>query len=202
MKKANILIAKSQNIYRIKVEGRATFETSPPLRNLAKSVISHEDVNQIQVNLAECTGMDSTFMGVLAMLGLEARKMNITIEIVNASAQNLALLEGLGLKKLFQFGEGDPKSPENQQWQNLDTSADILTKSKTVHDAHQTLVNVDPENNLPKFEKVIDFIKKDIAKFSAEPAPTSPDKTPGKDPEKFSSESASDSPDDDPGQDD
>ena len=51
--------------------------------------------------------MDSTFMGILAMLGLRAKKINAPMYVYNADEANLALLQGLGLRKLFEFRNGD-----------------------------------------------------------------------------------------------
>lgn len=162
MKKADILISQSHGVYKIKVEGRATFEAGPPIRNLAKS-IKNESVQKISVDLKECTGMDSTFMGVLAMLGLEARKLNAPVEILGANDENLGLLEGLGLKKLFNFiNEVSTDIFDTKNWERVGGDpTTIRERAETVYEAHDTLMDVDVEN-VPKFEKVVDLAKKDL----------------------------------------
>ena len=69
-----IIISNDGDAYFITVNGRATFEHASQLRNLAKS-LENTAFSKISLNLANCGGMDSTFMGILAMLGLRAKKV-------------------------------------------------------------------------------------------------------------------------------
>lgn len=158
MKESDILIAQEAGTYRIKIDGRANFEYGPPLRNLAKN-LENENFELISVDLANCTGMDSTFMGILAMLGLRAKKINASMEIVNAGETNEALLKGLGLKNLFSFVERTEEKVFN--WNKAGKEGEKLEKAETVVDAHDTLMDVTPEN-VPKFKTVVDFAKKDL----------------------------------------
>ena len=99
-----LLISSKDGVYRIKVSGRATFDCAPPLRDLAKT-LAGEKFDGIKIDLKSCEWMDSTFMGVLAMLGLRAKAVSAPMEICAADEQNKSLLAGLGLKKLFIFSE-------------------------------------------------------------------------------------------------
>jgi ABC-type transporter Mla MlaB component len=158
MKESDILIAQEAGVYRIKIDGRANFEYGPPLRSLAKN-LENEKFEMISVNLEKCTGMDSTFMGILAMLGLRAKKINAAMEIVNAGETNTALLKGLGLKNLFDFVDREEDKVFN--WNKAGKEGEKLDKAETVVDAHDTLMDVSPEN-VPKFKTVVDFAKKDL----------------------------------------
>ena len=89
-----IIISNDGGVYFITVNGRATFEHASQLRNLAKSLESVV-FSRICLDLANCGGMDSTFMGILAMLGLRAKKINAPMCVYNAGEDNLALLQGL-----------------------------------------------------------------------------------------------------------
>ena len=157
--KADVSIAQSSGNYKIKVSGRASFECSPPLRNLAKS-FDTEKLLSISIDLAKCESMDSTFMGVLAMLGLRGIKKKASIEITNANAFNYNLLEGLGLCKLFSFRDDiveDTHDFESTAGKNADE------KNDTVLEAHEVLMEVD-DDNVAKFEKVVAFVKEDLGK--------------------------------------
>jgi anti-anti-sigma regulatory factor len=161
MKRADLLIAHNKGVYNIKVEGRANFEYGLPLRNFAKNL--EGKFEKVCIDLTSCTGMDSTFMGVLAMIGLKARKVGGIVEIVNADANNRHLLIGLGLEKLFVFIDRQ-ETMENVDWQQSESEKDRLTTAETVVEAHQTLMDVD-QNNIPKFEKVVEFAQEDIDKI-------------------------------------
>ena len=106
--------------------------------------------------------MDSTFMGMLAMLGLNAKKKGVPAEIVNASEQNEKLLCGLGLKKVFEFKSGPSSAGDDVPAASNDTSDE--GRARNVLDAHQTLMDID-EGNVQKFERVVEFVKKDIDKM-------------------------------------
>lgn len=163
---AELLISNQDGIYSIKVEGRATFECAPPLRNLAKT-LEQVSFKKICVDLGECVWMDSTFMGILAMLGLHARRVSADMIIYNADEQNQNLLCGLGLKKLFTFATGTVAGIDGTELTES-SSSDAAAKSasaQTVLDAHKTLMNVD-EQNVKKFERVVDMVQKDLNKMN------------------------------------
>jgi anti-anti-sigma regulatory factor len=161
MKTSDVLIAHNSGGYLIKIVGRANFEYAPPLRNLANE-LENDSYSRISVNLKECTGMDSTFMGILAMIGLRAKKSGAEMEILNASDSNKYLLKGLGLTSLFSFSY---KNTEDMvEWTMPEASRDKLDTAEAVVDAHDTLMDVTPEN-IPKFKSVVNFARKDLEKL-------------------------------------
>ena len=162
MANGETLISGSGDRYAIKAVGRATFECVAPLRNLAKELES-KTFKQIDIDLADCQGMDSTYMGVLAMMALRAKKINASISIYNASELNRNSLCGLGLKRLFQFTEGTVTM--DAQIASAAAPVDQKTHAETVLEAHKTLMDVDQEN-VQKFEKVVDFVQKDLDRLN------------------------------------
>ena len=157
METGEIFISNKDGVHHIRVKGNASFVCAPPLRELAKKLPA-EPFNGIKIDLEECTWMDSTFMGMLAMLGLSARKKSVPAEIFNASEQNEKLLCGLGLNKVFEFKLGEFEAAAGDAASNATTPE---SNAHNVLDAHQTLMDIDI-NNVPKFEKVVEFVKKDI----------------------------------------
>ncbi|MFA7231286.1 MAG: hypothetical protein WC071_08435, partial [Victivallaceae bacterium] len=135
-----------------------------PLRNFAKNL--EDKFEKISIDLKDCTAMDSTFMGILAMIGLKAKAAKATVDIVNASESNHYLLKGLGLEKLFNFVEQEtPGSGKFEQWRKEENAHhNQLEAAETVTEAHKTLVNVDAMN-IPKFEKVIEFAEADVERL-------------------------------------
>jgi len=112
--------------------------------------------------------MDSTFMGVLAMVGCKGRQKSCPIEIVNIDQVKRKLLKGLGLERLFIFSH---TTTTNVNWESLcNTTSDAqdgtqLEKARSILEAHEALVDVDKKNK-PKFKNVIEFLKEDIKKLS------------------------------------
>jgi len=168
MKKANILVARNRDRYLIKVEGRATFECSAPLRNLVKN-INPQGVKDVSIDLSSCSGMDSTFMGVLTMMGLRVLEMDSTVIIEAASEANQKLLNGLGLRKVFIYhDQADSEEVPTEDWvQAEQEETGNKEKAELVLDAHKTLMDTDV-GNVQKFEKVVDLVKKDLDKKELE----------------------------------
>ena len=162
MKKADLLIAHNKGAYTIIVEGRANFDYGLPLRNFAKNL--DNNFTQIAIDLRACLGMDSTFMGIMAMIGLKAKKNNVQVEILNADENNKYLLEGLGLDKLFKFVDKDTCNICDEKIPQDSDSCSVLNTAETVLDAHKTLTRID-KSNIPKFDKVIEFAQQDVDKL-------------------------------------
>ena len=158
MEKGEVFISEKDGITFIRAKGNASFVCAPPLRELAKKLAA-EPFGGLKIDLEECIWMDSTFMGMLAMLGLNAKKKNVPAEIWNASEQNEKLLCGLGLQKVFAFENGEFGDADNAAAASNATTAE--SNARNVLDAHQTLMDID-EGNVQKFEKVVEFVKKDI----------------------------------------
>ena len=159
-----LFISDRDGVYVIKVSGRATFECAPALRNLAKTLES-TTFNAIRIDLGECQWMDSTFMGILAMLALRAKKTGAEISVHNAGPQNTELLYGLGLKKLFQFVDAGVDAVEGANTPAVSAapgdSSNPASYAHTVLEAHETLMDVD-EGNVKKFDKVVSLVKQDL----------------------------------------
>src|SRR3954462_528165 len=80
----------------IKIEGRANFNSSVDFKALVNGLVEKGQKRFI-LDLSECVLMDSTFLGVLAGLGMKfssARNggQGVTIELLNANARIADLL--------------------------------------------------------------------------------------------------------------
>lgn len=153
------IIACGDGETRITVDGRANFEAAVPLREFVNTLAV--DFRLVSVDLQKCSGMDSTFMGVLSMLGLKARKCGADVVMVNTSDSNIGLLKGLGVAKLFRFVIEDTPLDDVSAPEEAKSAANMLETARTVLEAHQTLMDVD-EENVGKFQQVVDFARKDV----------------------------------------
>lgn len=121
------------------------------------------------VDLAGCTGMDSTFMGTLA--GMASRlsgKEQGVLQIAEASARNRRSLEDLGLDFLMEI------DPSDAVWKdNLDSIRSSLKAPKSavipgqaqrtqhVLEAHQELSETN-EKNARTFSTVINLLENEL----------------------------------------
>jgi len=162
MKNSDLTISNRDRSYRIRVSGRANFEYAVPLRELARTLDSFQG---FRIDLAACTAMDSTFMGVLTMIGLKGRKQNVPVELLNASDVLKKLLTDLGVAKLFVFTVNSDAAAAVAGTDGDKTDRpDQLTMAETVAEAHKTLAQADG-SNAERFKDVIRYAEDDVERL-------------------------------------
>lgn len=165
MSTAIILAATTDDAMYFKVGGRATFTCCIEMRDYAEKLLKGA-FDVVAVDIEDCTGMDSTFMGLLAMLGIERMQNKLSnVTIINAGPSNMRLLEELGLTQLFDFANNPPLEVE---WHEIfpiaenDRPAVIsLEGGRLMLQAHKTLMELD-EGNVPKFRGVVDSLESEL----------------------------------------
>ncbi|MBU1693346.1 MAG: STAS domain-containing protein [Verrucomicrobia bacterium] len=156
----------------VRVLGRGTFKISSSLKEFAVRAIN-SGCRRLVLDMSECVGMDSTFMGVLAGLAFRLRTVpDGRIVMVNLNQRTRGLLATLGLDeavdphlagswpedlKPFLAGGGKPLAalPVEER--------DEAETAQTMLEAHEDLVRLSPEN-LPKFKDVLTFLREDLKK--------------------------------------
>ncbi len=156
----------------IRCEGKGTFVNSPRLKDWGEREIEN-GVSSLVIDLQECKGMDSTFMGTMAGLAMKLAKVpGGRLQVVEPGERNRKSLEGLGLGVLMDIDPETPAWSGNvsdirsglEPCRNLKGKVEQATH---VLEAHQKLVEADGEN-LSKFGTVLDFLEAEVkAKESA-----------------------------------
>ena len=165
----------------VRVVGRGTFQNGQPLRRYGVERIEH-GCGEFFVDLAKCDGMDSTFLGVLAGIGLllQQDRREGKLHVVNISARNMELLRTLGLDRLFGIDEPPGKlrngqPPADAEFKRLPES-DVtmltgpLSKNDTADlmlEAHDNLVRAD-QRNAPRFRDLTKFLRQKVDKRKAD----------------------------------
>lgn len=158
----------------IRVEGRGSFKISPPMKQFIHQVLNSRSANKILIDMSDCTGMDSTFMGVVAGIAcLIKSKPDFEFKLINLSPKNKKLLVTLGVDRVVDFsmsstGEEQQLADQNDGAQTLEPDfANKLEAAKTTLEAHETLVDINPEN-FNKFKSVLEFLESDVRNLSNE----------------------------------
>ncbi len=153
----------------VRVAGRASFKISPPMRQFIQRVIETKSASRILIDMSECCGMDSTFMGVLAGLSFHVKdKPGFTLKLINLSEKNQKLLTTLGVDQVVDYSlsttreEKELLAGQSDGSQTLEPDfSNTLEAAKTTLEAHETLVEINPEN-LVKFKSVLELLQNDI----------------------------------------
>jgi anti-anti-sigma regulatory factor len=170
-----ISVSSVENEIHVRVVGRGTFQNGQPLRRFAVEMIELGRRIFI-VDLALCDGMDSTFLGVLAGIGLRLGQAGAggAVRVVNVGPRNLELLQTLGLDRLFGMepkaaGTAKYSPPPEAKFSRLPDSdvshlATPLNRTDTADlmlEAHDNLIRAD-RRNLAKFKDLTTFLREKI----------------------------------------
>ena len=170
MTKAKLLVAQHEGVAQIRVVGLADYQVSGELRNYGEEMLE-QGVRTFVVDLAKCQQMDSTFIGVLALLGKEA-KHRATLILVNASQPHREALQQLGVKELFTFSR---RKSKETTWESICEAAadvgDIGSVADTVLIAHKTLMEASPDN-IPLFEDLVKILDAEVHPPTKKPQKT------------------------------
>ncbi|MDX1679373.1 MAG: STAS domain-containing protein [Akkermansiaceae bacterium] len=156
----------------IRCEGKGSFLNSPLVKSFGDARVG-EGESVLVIDLAACSGMDSTFMGTLA--GMAARLAAVDggiLQVAGADERNRRSLEDLGLDFMMQI---DPKEPswkddiENIRSQLKPAQAvepmNLSERARHVLRAHEELTDLN-EKNAREFENVVGTLKRQVDKES------------------------------------
>ena len=177
-----VFVAWTERDAFVQVIGRGTYQNAEPVRQFGKERLE-KGCQCFHVDLAECAGMDSTFLGVLAGLGLKlrARGQKGGLHLFNAGKHNLQSCQSLGLDQLARLESGPPEAgacplpPESVFRKLPETDLTALNKPKDkagttrlMLEAHEDLCRAD-ERNEAKFKDVKQFLRAEIVRKSDNP---------------------------------
>jgi anti-anti-sigma factor len=176
-----ISVACANNRAYVRIAGRGTFQNSQPLYRYSREM-TDRGCAEFVVDLTACQGMDSTFLGVLAGIGLRLRQNGRAgmMHLVNISPHNLELLQTLGLDQLFDLR---PCVSELAAFDFPDeTMFQILPQTDLSHlahppdkdqmatlmlEAHDNLAAAD-QRNQPRFRDLTEFLRERIEQRRAD----------------------------------
>lgn len=169
----NLTAAYSNRNAVLRVEGRGSFKTSPPLKQFIHQVINTESADRILVEMSHCSGMDSTFMGVVAGIACYIKsRPAFSFKLINLSEKNKKLLVTLGVDRVVDYAlsaseeEQDLLNQLNGSTRNIEAEVSSkLDAAKTTLEAHETLVEINPDN-LSKFKSVLEYLQDDVRNLS------------------------------------
>jgi len=158
----------------IRVEGRGSFRIGPPMKQFIHQVVESKSASRILIDMSDCIGMDSTFMGVLAGLSYFIKdKPGVSLKLINLSTKNQNLLITLGVDRVVDYSLSTATGEEEtlvvgqgKKLQPLEAGfADKLEAAKATLEAHETLANINPENQV-RFQSVLELLQSDVRNLS------------------------------------
>jgi anti-sigma B factor antagonist len=144
---------------------------------MERYIISRCDAGQrnFVVDLAECGGLDSTFMGMLMGAAKRVMKVSGCLQIINAAGRNAQLLRGLGVHYFCNVAEdsGGLELPNKPVLEAAAVPHQCLSKGEQKShclNAHVELVE-SCDANKSKFGDVVQLMKSESGASSPLPSP-------------------------------
>lgn len=152
------LVDASNDPVLIRIEGRASFQNSGCVRQFISQMMG-EGRQRFVLDCRDCSGMDSTFLGVLAGAAIELRRRAPAgaLVVARAGARNLELMRNLGLHRLVTLDMGET-APAGTAAPLPCTPPGEVEGARLVLEAHENLVAAD-EANRGRFQDVLAFLR-------------------------------------------
>jgi len=145
----------------VRIDGRASFQNSGGLKDFFAEMLKQGKARFV-VDFQRCASMDSTFLGVLAGVALQLRKLDPpgVLTLARVGERNLELIRNLGLHRLANVDSGGFKGGGSVA-PILSLPAEKrgeLESARLVLEAHENLVAADAAN-AGKFQDVLAFLR-------------------------------------------
>lgn len=145
--KPAFLVNSSETSVFILIEGKANFLNANTFKKYIDKSLSKPYSHYI-IDFEHCTGMDSTFLGIIAWLGLQIKesKHKSYLIVRNLNERNRELFNNLGLQNFISTEESilETSSENSFQFQALE-EADRF-EAIDILNAHKNLVKARKEN--------------------------------------------------------
>lgn len=154
----------------VRIDGKGSHQNSRDLKAFVQKQLESNGGQRVIVDLSLCTGMDSTFMGMLTCIAGRLREAGGALHVIHAAGRNGELLRGLGLDEIFTVDDGeerldrDVSSPQCAALPKAPCSK--AERTGICLESHEALVAVD-DRNAPKFRDVIDLMRGELRRAMA-----------------------------------
>lgn len=139
-----ILFTKKDNTLYITANGHITARYCSQLRDFVTENLQEQTIiDEVYLEMKDCTYMDSTFIGVVAGINKQLKKkLGKKLHIQNIQKTCMDLFNSMSLSSLLDFLEKPVKFPI----ENNETTNDSLTSSTDIIEAHENLIELSDEN--------------------------------------------------------
>lgn len=147
----------------VRVEGKASFKNCACVKDFLDKMIEGGKTRFV-MDFEKCSGMDSTFLGVLAGTAIQLRKMQPrgTLVISRLNERNRELVQNLGLTRLLIVDDGAECKTGNGGSLDSTAETDEIAAARVVLDAHENLIEADGSNEA-KFKDVISYLQQQVS---------------------------------------
>jgi anti-sigma B factor antagonist len=161
---ANYYAARGADAVYVRSTGLANMKNAPLLDAFLAGELE-AGARKAYIDLAGCTGMDSTFMGLMVGYAKQFEDVGGKLAIVNPGPNNLRLLKMLGVTEVVSVSEGQ-RLPPDIDFVQIASDPDLTPgqRAEMIARAHQNLMRIS-EANKAKFSAFVSALEQDLSKL-------------------------------------
>ena len=155
MMPGKIQFAESDGTYVLKLIGEVRLTLCSSLEKFLALMFNEPGFRAVIIDLSEADTIDSTSLGVLAKLSIEARRrFNHTPVLISPQPDITRILMSMGFERIFLIVHESRGSIENRMDElHCETGSEASTHAQVL-DAHRVLMNLN-ENNRKAFSDLV-----------------------------------------------
>lgn len=164
MDSSEFLVAALNDEALVSVKGRAVYTTCSDFAKFLDAFCRDARYKSLIIDFGECTGVDSTMLGLLTQAANELKSRNAELIIQRANDRIEEVIVNLGLDlfaKLLKGGITHAGTDEMLAAGTKSTHKAAPADNATILAAHESLVAANKKNAL-KFKQIVEFMKADL----------------------------------------
>lgn len=162
MSDTSYLVARLGKTVFVRSVGLANMKNAPMLDSFLREELAR-GASLVCVDLSTCSGMDSTFMGLLVGFSQELVRVDGRLVVVNPTAQNLKLLDMLGVSEVLAVVMQADSAELEFVVIPASPAVSPLQRLEIIRRAHQHLADLNTSNEA-KFTAFIQALEGDLRK--------------------------------------
>lgn len=146
MQAGKILQASNRGVYVLRLLGDVRLTLSTAFDEFIEQMFSSDDFTSVAIDLSDVDGLDSTTLGLLAKIAIQAQqKFNFKPIIVSTDSSITRLLTSMCFERIFDIREHGIETIDDFGELAIAVSSEQEVKAKVL-EAHRTLMGLSEEN--------------------------------------------------------
>lgn len=162
MNRDGIYALRQGKVLFFSVKGLGSMHNSRPMYELIRESLEDKVSNEIYIDLSNCSGMDSTFMGTLLLSYEETTDAGGKFALVGVTDYGTVKLEELGVSEFIPISSEEVDIPNEASLDRLPgPDEDMTGKMSHILRSHEQLIKKQPKLE-KEFGSMISYLKKDL----------------------------------------
>ncbi len=161
--KTQYLVASLGNAVLVAISGRAGYTTCREFDEFLSKISKSEVCKKLILDMKDCTGIDSTVLGLIAGAAGEFSSKNGEIILQRCSQRIAEVVENIGLSALLTLLPGELVAAETEELFAAGTSAGTVSAASNetmIRELEKVMIT--RAENAARFKQIVEFMRADL----------------------------------------